>query len=163
MRLRLFLVLALSPWLALPARAGCPAPAELRSELVRILGESGVGPRQTSFQVEIADTDAARSAGLMCRRSLPADAGMLFIYPRAHVVRMWMKNTWIPLDMLFIASDGRIVRIVPDIAPQQPGRISSDARVKMVLELPAGSAARHGIRAGDRLIRPLKPSPRASG
>jgi uncharacterized protein len=103
------------------------------------------------LDVEIADTAAARKAGLMCRHELPEDTGMLFVYPHPQVVKMWMKNTYVLLDMLFVGADGRIVRIVENLQPRQEKRISSDTPVTAVLELPAGSAARHGIRVGDRI------------
>lgn len=154
------IVLALALCAAGPARAECPPPPVLERERVSILTKSAERSGDKQFLVEIADSDAARSAGLMCRKELVAGHGMLFVYPRAHVVRMWMKNTYIPLDMFFISGDGRIVKIVADIAPQQAGRISSGERVKMVLELAAGTAKRHGIRVGDKLRRP-PPSPPA--
>lgn len=78
---------------------------------------------------------------------------MLFVYPEAQIVKMWMKNTRVALDMLFIAADGRIVKIAEKIAAEQPGKISSGQPVTMVLELPAGSAEQHGIRPGDRVQR----------
>lgn len=134
----------------------------LSRERLGIVVDDSARPGDRTFLVEIADTDEARGAGLMCRKALGADEGMLFVYPRTQIVRMWMKNTYIALDMLFIAPDGRITKIVRDVAPQQPGRISSDTRVRMVLELPAGSAASRDIRVGDRLRRP-KPSPPVSG
>lgn len=89
----------------------------------------------------------------MCRKSLADGAGMLFIYPEAQLVKMWMKNTYIPLDILFIGPDGRIVKIVEKVAAEQPGRISSGKPVTMVLELAAGVVAQRGIRIGDRLQR----------
>lgn len=141
------LLLILLPQAA--AARECPEPQKLAHESATIVSKTD----SINFRVEIADTAPARAAGLMCRKSLADCAGMLFVYPEAQVVKMWMKNTYIPLDILFVDADGRIVKIVEKIAAEQPGKISSGEPVTMVLELPAGSAARHGIRLGDRVQR----------
>jgi len=134
---------------ALAATADCPAATRLSKEQISIVGAK----TRSEFTVEIADTGHARSAGLMCRRQLKKNSGMLFVYPEPQLVKMWMKNTVIALDMLFIAADGRIVKIAGKIAAEQPGKISSEEPVMMVLELPAGSVERHGIQPGDRVLR----------
>ena len=109
-------------------------------------------PRGTHrFEVEVARTNVKRARGLMFRIRLAADAGMLFVYERRGPVVMWMKNTLISLDMLFIAAEGRIVRIAANTTPLSEKMISSGSPVRAVLELPAGTAARLGITPGDRV------------
>jgi uncharacterized membrane protein (UPF0127 family) len=104
-----------------------------------------------SFDVEVARTPAERSRGLMFRERLDEDAGMLFLYAEDQPVTMWMKNTPIPLDMLFIARDGRIVKIAPRTVPMSETLIASDGSVAAVLELNGGTADRLGLRPGDRV------------
>ncbi len=104
------------------------------------------------FEVELALNDAQHAQGLMYRRSLAAEAGMLFLYGREWPVSMWMRNTRIPLDMLFIAGDGRIVRIVERTVPHSLETISSGSAVAGVLEVNGGTVARLGIQPGDRVL-----------
>ena len=112
------------------------------------------------FSVELALTPEQQALGLMYRSELPADAGMLFIHPWERPTHMWMKNTLIPLDMLFLAGDGTIVRIAEEAEPLSTRTISSGAPVKGVLELPGGTARRLGIEPGDRVLHPaLQPRP----
>ena len=101
--------------------------------------------------VEIADTPEARSRGLMFRESLADDRGMLFLYPAPREVSMWMKNTLIPLDMLFVGSDGRIVRVARNAQPHSLTTISSGGPVIAVLEIGGGRSAELDVRTGDRL------------
>ncbi len=115
--------------------------------------ETTAGARH-DFEVELALTPAQQSQGLMFRRELGEWAGMLFVYKPAQEVVMWMKNTMIPLDMLFIESDGRIARIAERTVPQTLTPISSRGRVRAVLELNAGTAARLGLKPGDRVLYP---------
>jgi len=112
------------------------------------------GQRQT-FRVEVARNDADRAQGLMFRRSMPADQGMLFDFGRVEPVSMWMQNTYLPLDMLFIRADGTIARIAANTEPLSTRTISSGEPVLSVLELNAGTAARLGIKAGDRVEHPI--------
>lgn len=112
------------------------------------------GQRQT-FKVEVARNDADRAQGLMFRRSMPADQGMLFDFGRVEPVAMWMQNTYLPLDMLFIRADGTIARIAANTEPLSTRTISSGEPVLSVLELNAGTAARLGIKAGDRVEHPI--------
>lgn len=107
------------------------------------------------FKVEIAATPDERAKGLMFRRSLAPDAGMLFDFGRTEPVAMWMKNTLIPLDMLFVASDGAIVNIAQRTVPESLTPIPSAKPVRFVLEVAGGSASRLGIKPGDKLIHPL--------
>ena len=106
------------------------------------------------FDIELALSPQQQAQGLMYRRSLAADAGMLFVYRPARPVAMWMKNTLIPLDMLFIAEDGLVVKVVERTVPLSLTSISSDQKVRGVLELNGGTADRLGIRPGDRVIHP---------
>ena len=109
---------------------------------------------EQAFDIELAVSPQQQAQGLMFRRSLAADAGMLFVYRPARPVSMWMKNTLIPLDMLFIAEDGVVVKIVERTVPLSLTSISSDQRVRGVLELNGGTVNRLGIRPGDRVIHP---------
>lgn len=105
------------------------------------------GPQH--FSVELATTPAERELGLMYRQNLAADAGMLFVYPDEEEVAFWMKNTLIPLDMLFIGADGRIRRIEERTIPLTETPISSVYPVKAVLEVNGGTVDRLGIHQGD--------------
>jgi len=107
-----------------------------------------------SFQVEMAESMSQRAHGLMFRRELAPDHGMLFLYPREETIMMWMKNTYISLDMLFIGRDGRITRIAAETKPMSTDIIASGPRAKAVLELAARTASRLGIKEGDRIIHP---------
>jgi uncharacterized membrane protein (UPF0127 family) len=104
------------------------------------------------FDIEVVDTDEERARGLMYRRSLPQNGGMLFLYDRPRHIVMWMKNTFIPLDMVFIARDGTVHRIESNAEPFSTDRIASGAVVLGVLELNAGSAQRIGLKPGDRVL-----------
>ncbi len=107
------------------------------------------------FKVEVARSPEERSQGLMFRRTLAPDAGMLFDFGRTEPVAMWMKNTLIPLDMLFIAGDGAIVNIAQRTVPQSLTPIPSAKPVRFVLELPGGTASRLAIKPGDKVLHPL--------
>ena len=107
-----------------------------------------------SFKVELATTPAQMELGLMYRQNLPADAGMLFVYPSEQSVAFWMKNTLIPLDMLFIGADGHIRRIVERTIPLSTNPIPSGDPVRAVLEINGGAAERLGIHAGDMVHSP---------
>jgi uncharacterized membrane protein (UPF0127 family) len=112
---------------------------------------SARGGARHPFMVEVARTDAERAQGLMFRRSLAPDRGMLFDFKRVEPVTMWMQNTYVSLDMLFIRPDGSIARIAARTEPLSTRTISSGEPVLAVLEVPAGTAARLGIEAGDRV------------
>jgi len=109
--------------------------------------ETKGGP--VAFDVEIATTAAERAKGLMYRTQMAPNAGMLFDFEVDQQVYMWMKNTYIPLDMLFIRADGRIASIAADTTPLSTQTIESGAVVRGVLELPAGTAKAKGIAVGD--------------
>lgn len=114
---------------------------------------SAAGPHK--FTVELATTPAQMEQGLMYRRSLAPDAGMLFDFKTPTVATMWMKNTLIPLDMLFVDGGGRIVDIHQRAVPQSLDTIASAVPVRAVIELNGGTAARLGIKPGDRVIFPI--------
>jgi uncharacterized protein len=107
------------------------------------------------FAVEVARTEADRAQGLMFRRNLAPDRGMLFDFGRNEPLAMWMKNTYIPLDMLFIRPDGTIARIAENTEPLSERVIPSGGAASAVLEVAGGTAARLGIRPGDRIEHPL--------
>ncbi len=130
------------------------APAQIRlrtfeREEMAIMTADGVRHR---FQVEMAVSREQHAQGLMYRRRLAEDAGMLFLYGKEWPVSMWMKNTLIPLDMLFIAGDGRIVKIVERTVPHSLETIFSGRAVAAVLEVNGGTVARLGIQPGDRVL-----------
>jgi uncharacterized membrane protein (UPF0127 family) len=107
-----------------------------------------------SFDIEVMTTGGERAKGLMFRRSLPEKSGMLFVYDRPQAASMWMKNTYIPLDMVFIAEGGTVHRIEANTEPFSTALISSEGDIIAVLELHAGEAARIGLKRGDRAIYP---------
>ncbi len=107
------------------------------------------------FKVELALDERSQAQGLMFRRSMPPDHGMLFIYDPARMIGMWMKNTILSLDMLFVKRDGTIARIFERTEPFSERVLSSDQPVYGVLELNAGSVERWGIKPGDQLIHSL--------
>lgn len=106
------------------------------------------------FDAWLADSPGHRSQGLMWVRTLPPDSGMLFVYSESQYVSMWMKNTYLPLDMVFVNDSGQIANIVENAQPLTVDIISSAGRVIAVLELPAGTAKRLGLRAGNRVQSP---------
>jgi uncharacterized membrane protein (UPF0127 family) len=107
------------------------------------------------FAVELAATDEQRAQGLMHRRELAEGRGMLFDFHREQPVAMWMKNTYISLDMIFIRGDGSIARIAENTEPHSTRVIQSGPPVRAVLEVIAGTAKKLGIAPGDRVAHPL--------
>jgi uncharacterized membrane protein (UPF0127 family) len=112
--------------------------------------EAASGARH-SFNVELALSPEQMAQGLMYRKQMAADAGMLFIYPAPTPTAFWMKNTYIPLDMLFIAADGHILNIAERTIPQTETPVPSAGPIKAVLELNGGTSQRLGIKPGDRV------------
>lgn len=151
--------------LAAMAAAGGGAPRAVSAEterqpdfpVSRLTVETAAG--RFDFTVEVADTRARRKRGLQHRQTLAADAGMLFDYKESRPVSMWMKNTVVPLDMLFIDAAGKVVRVARDTRPLSLTPIPSGEPVRAVLELNAGTARRLGIRRGDRVHHPIFGSP----
>ena len=140
----MFLVFLLFGWSTL-----ANAQKSVSFERTEIFIETKSG--QHRFAVEFAHTPEQLSFGLMFRRALPRDAGMLFNYARPQKVAMWMKNTLIPLDMLFIDTSGRIVHIRQRAVPGSLEAISSKVLVRGVLELNGGTVSRLGITLGDKV------------
>jgi hypothetical protein len=134
---------------------GASASPRLETGVLEIVS----GGTAHRFNVEIADQPAERQKGLMYRHELAADAGMLFDFGEPQQIAMWMKNTYIPLDMLFIAADGSIRNIAENTVPFSLDTIPSRGAVRFVLEVPAGTAARLGLKAGDRVRHSLIGNP----
>lgn len=130
---------------------GCsPAPQTNRQPL-EISSKTGVH----AFSVELMTTDAERAQGLMNRKELPEGQGMLFDFHRDQEVGFWMRNTYISLDMIFIRSDGRIMRIAENTEPLSEKIVPSTTPVRGVLEVIAGTTRKLGIAAGDRVAHPI--------
>lgn len=132
------------------AAAGVASPAAGQGTL-EIASKSGVHV----FSVELALTNEQRARGLMHRKHLPEGHGMLFDFSPGQEVSMWMQNTYIPLDMIFIRADGRIHRIVENTEPMSTRVISSGGPVHAVLEINAGVAKKLGIALGDIVSHPI--------
>jgi uncharacterized protein len=130
-----------------------PLPAARGAELqtLEIASKTGVHV----FSVELAVTEEERERGLMFRRSVPEFTGMLFDFKRDQDVSMWMKNTYVSLDMIFIQSDGRIRRIAENTETESLKIIPSGGPVRAVLEVAAGTARKLGIEPGDRIASPI--------
>ena len=146
---RAVLLLALFS-LVLPVLSAGRAPAAQEGTL-EIATKSGV----RVFAVELAVTDEERAKGLMFRKELPEGRGMLFDFKREQPVSMWMQNTYVSLDMIFIRDDGRIARIAENTEVLSERIIPSGPPVRAVLEVVAGTAKRLGIATGDRVASPL--------
>jgi uncharacterized protein len=129
-----------------------PLPAgSAEQQTLEIVSKSGVHV----FSVELAVTDEERQKGLMFRRSLPESQGMLFDFKRDQDISMWMRNTYVSLDMIFIRGDGRILRIAENTQTESDRIIPSGGPVRAVLEVVAGTAKKFGIAAGDRVASPI--------
>ncbi|HMC95392.1 MAG TPA: DUF192 domain-containing protein [Polyangia bacterium] len=154
MKRRIALVLVLASWacaiVSLPAcksdgQKAAPAFAPAPAARVSI----DTGERKLVFRVEVALTPEEHARGLMYRTRLAADAGMVFVFAEPQIQRFWMKNTLIPLDMIFIDPDRRIVGVVENAAPETENERRVDAPSQYVLEIGGGLAARLGIHAGE--------------
>ena len=143
-----FALLALA-WSAPETRAQA-APASGLEPLTIVSG----GKRHL-FQVEVMRTPEQRAKGLMHRNYMPADRGMLFDFQRVEPVAMWMQNTFISLDMLFIRADGTIARIAERTEPLSTRTIPSGEPVLSVLEINGGVSETLGLKPGDRVEHPL--------
>lgn len=109
---------------------------------------------QIDFNVRLADTAAARAQGLMHVQRMPQRQGMLFIYERPQRLVFWMRNTLIPLDMIFVDPTGEIAKIHPNAIPLDETPVEGGEGLSHVLEINGGLAARYGIKAGDVLRHP---------
>jgi uncharacterized membrane protein (UPF0127 family) len=136
------LMLILFAWLPGIAHADDASPPRVDSVVI----ETAAGVRMLS--VEIADTPELRERGLMFRHRLPDDRGMLFLYETVHPVAMWMKNTYIPLDMVFLRADGTVAEVRTGTVPQSLDVIQSAEPVKAVLEVASGAAGKLGLEPG---------------
>ena len=137
-------IIALCAFTTSSARAASIEPLE-------IVTKAGV----QVFSVELATTGEEKTTGLMYRKELPDGKGMLFDFSPEQQISMWMKNTYISLDMIFIRADGRILRIAENTEPLSTKIISSGGLAKGVLEVIAGTAQKYGIQPGDRVAHPL--------
>jgi uncharacterized membrane protein (UPF0127 family) len=139
--------------IALLVAAGPVRPAELQT--LEIASKNGVH----AFSVEMAVTEPEREKGLMFRKKLPEGNGMLFDFHREQEVGFWMQNTYIPLDMIFIRGDGRILRIAQNTEPLSTRIIPSNGPVRAVLEVIGGTARKFGIAPGDRVASTIFKAP----
>ena len=128
-----------------------PAARGAERQTLEIASKTGVHV----FSVELAVTDEERARGLMFRRSVPEYYGMLFDFKRDQEVSMWMKNTYVSLDMIFIQGDGRIRSIAENTETESERIIPSRGPVRAVLEVAAGTARKLGIQPGDRVATPI--------
>ena len=144
------LLAALSAGCALaPAHAEtCRKAQHARVEPLDIVSSGG---KVAHFKVEVVDNEATRECGLMFRKSLAADGGMLFDFKKVEPVSFWMKNTFIPLDMLFIDQSGKVVNIYRQATPFSLNSIPSDGPVLGVLEIAGGRAQDLDINPGDKV------------
>lgn len=150
---KLFLPILLLGALAAGIAFAQSQPASFDTVSLAVVTDAG----RHEFKVELALTPEQRSQGLMYRREMAADAGMLFDFDsRPGRASMWMKNTLIPLDMLFIKSGGEIESIAERTVPHSLEAVSSRGSVRYVLELNGGTVARLGIGPGDRVELPKK-------
>jgi len=136
---------------ALAFLAAVPVARAASVQPLEIATKSGVHV----FSVEMATTEEEKQNGLMWRKELPDGKGMLFDFSPEQQISMWMKNTYIPLDMIFIRADGRILRIAENTEPLSTKIISSGGLARGVLEVIAGTAQKYGIQPGDRVAHPL--------
>jgi uncharacterized protein len=132
------------------ASAGAPAIGE-GLQLLEIVTSTG----RHAFQVEVADSDESRQRGLMDRRYMAADQGMLFEFASNAPVAFWMKDTYIPLDMIFIGPSGTVTHIAANAEPLSERVIPSGGPCMAVLELNGGTAASIGLKVGDRVRHPF--------
>lgn len=151
-RRALLAALALGPC-AGSVGVGGAAWAAPRLEAVEIV----TGRGRARFEVEIAVTPAEQARGLMFRKSLAPDRGMLFIYKRPQPAAYWMRNTLIPLDIIYIQADGRILSIVRNARPHDETPLPSGGPVLGVLEIAGGRAAQLGVLPGDRVLHRIFP------
>jgi uncharacterized membrane protein (UPF0127 family) len=154
--------------LALAVVAAAPAMAQIpRQDPDACRGQPEIKPLEPlqlrtdkgplSFLVEVADSDVEREYGLMCRKAMAPDRGMLFIFPRAEQQAFWMRNTLIPLDIIYIGADGKVVSITRNARPLDESPLPSAGPARFVLELAGGRAAQIGLLPGDRVLHRAMP------
>jgi uncharacterized protein len=148
-------LLLLAPFVAaLALLAGAWQTHAADSSTLEIVSKTGVHV----FAIELAVTDEQRARGLMFRREVPEGHGMLFDFKRDQEVSMWMENTYVSLDMIFIRADGRIARIAENTQPLSRAIVSSGGPVRAVLEVVAGTARKLGLAPGDKVAHPMFPA-----
>lgn len=151
---------AIAAWLVtalLVATAACATTFDATEPLERFPRDTLAvvsGDTRHRFEVWIADTPARRTQGLMHVHSLDPGRGMLFVFDRPQYAAFWMRNTYVALDLLFIAADGRVLNIARDAVPLSTTPMQSDGPVTGVLEVLAGTTERLGIHTGDRIEHP---------
>jgi len=147
---------------ALPV-AGCRTEASGAEAQRAAVAESGLalvplqvasGARRHAFTVEVAASEEEQQRALMFRQSLAPDRGMIFPFPRPRLASFWMRNTFIPLDIIFVRTNGSIARIADNTIPESLEPVAVDEPVGAVLEIAGGRAAELGIIAGDRVSWP---------
>lgn len=142
---------ALAAGFLLLASAGWGLAQAADPQTLEIVSKSGVHV----FAVEVVSNDEERAQGLMFRKELPEGRGMLFDFQHDQDVSFWMKNTYIPLDLIFIRGDGRILRIAENTEPLSTRMIPSGGPVRAVLEVIGGTAKKLGIAPGDKVAAPI--------
>lgn len=127
-----------------------PAHAACQEDRIELRGDWG----QAAFSVEVADEPRERSQGLMHRPSLPRSSGMLFVYDAPQIATFWMRNTLIPLDMIFADETGLVTHVHENAVPLDETTINGGENVQYVLEINGGLAGRLGIGPGTELRHP---------
>jgi uncharacterized membrane protein (UPF0127 family) len=157
-----------SAFALLTATGACAAPLASSPECTAGAGQAELKPLQPltlvsdkgrfDFKVEDAETDATRETGLMCRKVLAPDRGMLFDFRKpTDNVAFWMRNTLIPLDIVFIRPDGRVLSIARNARPLDETQLPAGGRIRGVLELAGGRAAQIGLMQGDKVVHRIFP------
>lgn len=146
-------LLALAGGLMLAPRASAKAMSKPALDQLVIVTPQG----RTKFLVEFVDTDAGRQRGLMFRKSVAPDRGMLFDFKVEQDLAFWMKNTLIPLDMIYIRADGRVLSIARNTVPGSLTPVPSGGPARAVLEIAGGRAAQIGLLPGDRILHRIFP------
>ena len=153
MRRALFILLAVFVTACLPEKTdGSKNEIAFEKQSIRIVRQ---GRSEIELTVEIADTNAKRARGLMYRPELADKTGMLFLFPVRKRISMWMANTIVPLDMIFIDEYGKVREIVENTVPFSHDEIISADSVSAVLEIKAGQSKRLNIRSGDTVVHPF--------
>lgn len=154
--------------LATALAVGAPAAAQIaRQDPAHCIGQPELKPLEPlkvqtlkgaqTFMVEVADNEREREYGLMCRKSLAPDRGMLFLFSRPGPQVFWMRNTLIPLDIVYIGADGRVVSISRNVQPLDESGTPSAGPAQFVLEIAGGRAAQIGLLPGDRVLHRALP------
>ncbi len=149
-RYSLLLLVAIAAAACSATDGGAAASAASRSNTIALTIASAGGRHQ--FKVEVARTEAQQERGLMFRDHLAGDGGMIFPMTPPRYASFWMKNTVIPLDMIFIRADGTIVNIAAETIPYSLDQVTSDEPVAAVLEIAGGRAAQLGIKPDDKVV-----------